>query len=83
MKKNREFNFNVFLTTRLYTLLEILGSMTNRHARMNMRSMISGVHLACEHKDQLFGLLMVIHLTTESNIEVIINLGMPGRLGSL
>ena len=63
--------------------LEILGSMTNCHARMNMRSMISRVHLACEHEDQLFRLLMVIHLMTESDIEVIINLGTPGRLGSL
>jgi len=71
------------LITRPYTLLEILGSMTNRYVRTNMRSMISGVHLACEHKDQLFGLLMVIHLMTESDIEVIINLGTPGRLGSL
>jgi hypothetical protein len=75
------------LITRPYTLLEILGSMTNSHARTNMRSMIGGVHLACEHKDQLFGLLMVIHLMMESemesDIEVIVNLGTPGRLGSL
>ena len=48
-----------------------------------MKSMISRVHIACEYKDQLSELLMVIHLTTESNIKVIVNLGMPSRLGSL
>jgi hypothetical protein len=57
--------------------------MTDRHAGTNMRSMMVRVHLACEDKYQLFGLLTVIHLTTESDFEVIINCGTPGRLGSL
>jgi hypothetical protein len=57
--------------------------MTDRHAGTNMRSMMVRVHLACEDKYQLFGLLTVIHLTMESDFEVIINCGTPGRLGSL